>query len=96
MSTFDKAQIEHIAKLARIRLADGEAEHFASEVTNIMEWIEQLQEVNTEGVPAMAGVGNFSMRVREDVVNDGDVQTDVLLNAPDNQFGCFVVPKVVE
>lgn len=96
MSKLESAQIEKIAKLARLRLKDGEAEHFAGEITDIMEWIEQLSEVDTEGVAPMAGVGHFTMRMREDIVNDGDIQEHVLKNAPDAQFGCYVVPKVIE
>ena len=62
-----------------------------------MNWIDQLSEVNTEGVEPMAGVGGFNLRTREvDEVTDGGKQKDVLANAPKNQFGCYVVPKVVD
>ena len=70
--------------------------HYTKELSGIMSWVEQLQEVNTDGVEPMAAVGNMTLRFREDVVNDGNQQQAVLANAPSADYGCFVVPKVIE
>lgn len=85
-----------IGRLARIRLSDNEAEHYTGEINNILGWIEQLQEVNTDGVEQMTSVCDMQLPMREDKITDGDYQEAVLKNAPANDYGCFVVPKVVE
>jgi aspartyl-tRNA(Asn)/glutamyl-tRNA(Gln) amidotransferase subunit C len=89
-------QVKKIAKLARIRLDDGEIGHYASEINNILSWIEQLQEVNTDNVIPLTSVSHEALPWREDVVRDGHKQSDILANATDAQFGCFAVPKVIE
>lgn len=89
-------EIKKIAKLARIRLEDSEVEEFSGKLNSILDWVEQLQEVDTDDVQPMAGVGEATLRLREDVVNDGDINKDVMSNAPSPEFGCFVVPKVIE
>lgn len=85
-----------IAKLARIRLTDEEAEHYTNELNGILGWIEQLQEVDTEGVAQMTSVSEMQLPMRKDEVTDGGYPEAVLKNAPANDYGCFVVPKVVE
>ncbi len=85
-----------IANLARIRLSDTEAEHYTGEINNILGWIEQLQEVNTDGVDQMTSVCEMDLPMRKDEVTDGGYQDEILKNAPANDYGCFVVPKVVE
>lgn len=90
------AQVKKIAKLARIRLSDEEVVHYGAELTNILNWIETLQEVNTDNVPQMASVSSIGLSLRHDEVTDGNIQADVLKNAPKSSFGCFEVPKVVE
>lgn len=94
--SLDKTQIAKIARLARIALTDAEQEHFATELSGILHWIEQLNEVNTEGVPALSSVSGMKLPWREDTVTDGNRQDDVLKNAPRAEHGCFVVPKVIE
>lgn len=94
--SIDSKTIAHISKLARIALTDEEKEAYAGELSSIFDWIEQLSEVDTTGVEPMAGVGNYTQRLRVDEVNDGEKAKDVLKNAPDAQFDCFAVPKVVE
>jgi aspartyl-tRNA(Asn)/glutamyl-tRNA(Gln) amidotransferase subunit C len=90
------AQVKKIAKLARIRLSDEEVDHYGKEISNILNWIETLQEVNTDKVPQMLSVSSVGIPLRADEVTDGDMQADILKNAPKSSFGCFEVPKVVE
>lgn len=97
--SLDTATIRRIASLARIRLEDAEVEKEQAEINGILGWIEQLQEVDTEGVEPMAGgspVPQPMARLRPDVVNDGGQAEAVLANAPDRQGEYFGVPKVVE
>lgn len=93
----DKSTVARIARLARIRVPEGEQETLAGELDNILGWIEQLNEVDTAGVePMSSGVAGLTLRWRDDVVTDGDRRDDVLANAPEARDGHFVVPKVVE
>jgi aspartyl-tRNA(Asn)/glutamyl-tRNA(Gln) amidotransferase subunit C len=89
-------QVRHIAKLARIAMSDDEIERLAPELNNILGWIEQLSEVNTDGVEPLTAVIDQKLRLRDDVVNDGNIRDEVLANAPDAQHGFFAVPKVIE
>ncbi len=92
----DKATVARIAHLARIGIDDSELEPLAAELSNILQWIEQLNEVDTEAVPPMAAVHDQPLRWRADVIDDGDKQADIVANAPDGQDGFFAVPKVEE
>jgi len=85
-----------IAKLSRIRLAPEEVVHYQGEINGILKWIEQLQEVNTDGVAALSSVSEQLLPWRKDVVTDGNIQEQVLKNAPNASYGCFAVPKVIE
>jgi aspartyl-tRNA(Asn)/glutamyl-tRNA(Gln) amidotransferase subunit C len=89
-------QVHHIAKLARIGMSDAEIEALVPELNNILGWVEQLGEVNTEGVEPLATVVDQKLRLRDDVVNDGNIREEVLANAPEAQHGFFAVPKVIE
>lgn len=89
-------QVKKISSLARIRLNDEEVEHYRQEISGILNWIEMLQEVNTDKVPRMSSVSSISLPTRKDEVTDGNIQADILKNAPKSAFGCFEVPKVVE
>lgn len=89
-------QVRHIAQLARIAMSDEELERLVPELNNILGWVEQLGEVDTEGVEPLATVIDQKLRLREDAVTDGDCRDDVLANAPDAQHGFFAVPKVIE
>ncbi len=93
--SLDSKDVSKIAKLARIAVTDDEKKKMTEDLNGIFNWIEQLQEVNTDGIEPMAGVGDYTARLREDVVNDGNVQDKVLSNAPESNFDCYVVPKVV-
>jgi len=92
----DKATVAHIAKLARIRVAEPEQDRLADELSNILTFVEQLGEVDTGNVPPMTSVVAVKLRRREDVVADGGYAEDVVANAPERTQGFFVVPKVIE
>ena len=89
-------QVRHIARLARIAMSDAEIERLAPELNNILGWVEQLGEVNTDGIEPLTAVIDQKLRLRDDAVTDGNVRDDVLANAPDAQHGFFAVPKVIE
>ncbi len=92
----DTKQVRHIAKLARIAMSDAEVEAMVPELNNILGWVEQLSEVNTEGVEPLTAVIDQKLRLRDDKVTDGDKRDAVLANAPEGQHGFFAVPKVIE
>ena len=89
-------QVRHVAKLARIAMSDAEVDALVPELNNILGWVDQLAAIDTEGVEPLTAVIDVKLRLREDVVNDGDVRDLVLANAPDAQHGFFAVPKVIE
>lgn len=88
--------IVKIAKLARIALKPEEIPHFHQELSTIMGMVEILQEINTDNIPQMTSVCAASLPMREDKVTDGNCVDAVLRNAPESEYGCFVVPKVIE
>ena len=92
----DPATVRHIAKLARVAVTDAEVAALAPELTNILGWVEQLQEVDVEGVEPMTAVIPNRLRLREDEVADGGIREEVLKNAPVAEHGFFAVPKVIE
>ena len=92
----DKQAVAKIARLARIEVSDADKEHYAKEISGILQWMEQLSEVNTDGVPQMTSVSAVKLPLRKDVVTDGNQQEAVTKNAPSSDYGCFVVPKVME
>lgn len=94
--SLDTSTVRTIANLARIEVRDDELAHLAGELSGILQFVEQLQELNTDGVPPMTSVAAISLPQRTDVVNDGGYQDKVLANAPDADEGFFLVPKVVE
>ncbi|MBI1386242.1 MAG: Asp-tRNA(Asn)/Glu-tRNA(Gln) amidotransferase subunit GatC [Rhizobiales bacterium] len=92
----DRDTVHHIARLARLRVSDEEADALVGELSGILSWVEQLGEVDTTGVEPMTRVGQRAMRRREDVVDDGGYPDDVVANAPLKEGHFFAVPKVVE
>ena len=94
--SIDTKTVEKIARLARIKVNDTEKEKYANELNNIMQWIEQLQDVNTDGVEPLTSVVDMKLHQRKDEVTDGNIQEKILANAPETTEGFFVVPKVVE
>lgn len=94
--TIDKATVTKIASLARLRINDAEKELYAKQIDGLVHWIEQLAEVNTDGIAPLASVTNITLPLRADAVTDGNIQTQILANAPESAGGFFVVPKIVE
>jgi aspartyl-tRNA(Asn)/glutamyl-tRNA(Gln) amidotransferase subunit C len=92
----DAATVRRIAHLARIAVAEDEVEHLREELNAILAFVEQLSEVDVEGVEPMTSVIPMAMKKRPDEVTDGGIPDDILKNAPAAQDGFFVVPKVVE
>lgn len=92
----DKATVRRIAKLARIALPEERVEPMMAELNGILGWIEQLQEVNVEGVEPMTSVVAQKLRMREDIVTAGGNAAAIVANAPLTEDNFFVVPKVVE
>ena len=92
----DAATVRRVAKLARIAEPESRLEPLARELNSIMAWIEQLNEVDVEGVQPMASAVAAVLPMREDVVADGGDARKVLSNAPRSADGFFIVPKVVE
>jgi len=94
--SIDTATAAHVAKLARIKVEDDALPALAEEFNTILGFIEQLNEVDIEGVEPMTSVTPMRLKRREDVVTDGGHPEKVLSNAPDAREGFFAVPKVVE
>ncbi len=92
----DAATVRRVAHLARIKTPEDRLEPLAQELNGILGWIEQLNEVDVEGVEPMTSNVHQPLRLREDVVTDGGKVDMVLSNAPKSADGFFVVPKVVE
>jgi aspartyl-tRNA(Asn)/glutamyl-tRNA(Gln) amidotransferase subunit C len=94
--SIDLQTVKKIASLSRISVTDAEAEAMVPELNNILGWVEQLGEVDVTGVEPMTAVIPNRLRLREDVVTDGNVRDRVLANAPQAEHGFFAVPKVIE
>lgn len=92
----DEALVRRIARLARIKITDEEARDLVPELSGILDWVEQLGEVDTENVEPMTRVVPIELKKRDDVVNDGDKADTIVANAPMKDDNFFVVPKVVE
>ena len=92
----DKNTINKIARLSRIKLDDKESEDYIKDLNLILDWVEQLNEVNTENVDPLSNVSNETLLLRSDEANLIDNSEDILLNAPEKLENYFVVPKVVE
>ena len=94
--SIDESTAAKVAKLTRIKVEDAALPALAAEFSAILGFIEQLNEVDVEGVEPMTSVTPMRLRRRPDVVSDGDIADRVLANAPDAREGFFAVPKVVE
>ena len=92
----DKNVVKKISRLARIYVSEERSEMFSVDIGNILNWIEQLKEVNTDGVEPLSGVNEHPLAWRDDTVNDGEITDKVLKNAPEKAGEFFVVPKVIE
>ena len=94
--SLDEATVAKIAHLARIHVPQQDLKSLSGELSKILDWVEQLNEVDTEGVTPMTSVVAMQARWREDKVTDGGYAEDVLANAPEAEHGFYTVPKVVE
>ena len=92
----DQATVKRIARLARIKITEEEARGLETELTGILQWVEQLGEVDTTAVEPMTRVVPIELKKRKDVVDDGEIAEDVTRNAPMTENHFYVVPKVVE
>jgi len=92
----DTDAVRQIAHLARVRVPEADLESLADELSKILIWVEQLNDVPTEDVPAMTSAVAVSLPMREDKVSEGDDPDAILANAPERASGFFAVPKVVD
>ena len=92
----DKNTINKIARLSRIKLDDKESEDYIKDLNSILDWVEQLNEVNTENVEPLSNISSSTLPKREDISKDVNSSEEILENAPDKLEGFFAVPKVVE
>jgi len=94
--SLDTATVRRIAKLARIRVDDAEVATLQAELNAILGYVEQLNEVDVSGIEPLSGGAQMAMRLRADIVTDGEIPEQILANAPDRAGEFFAVPKVVE
>ena len=94
--SLDKDTVRKVATLARIKVPDSDLEHLAKELSGVLGWIEQLNEVDVTGIAPMTSVARMNLKMRADEVTDGGDAERVTRNAPEGAHGFFVVPKVVE
>ena len=94
--SIDKDTVKHIAKLARISLDEKKINSLSKDLSSIMEFIEKLNELNTDKISPLTSIINDSLRTREDEVKDGKIRDQILKNSPDKNEEFFVVPKVIE
>ena len=92
----DAETIRRVARLARIAVRDDEVAHLQGEVNAVLAFVEQLNEVNIDGVEPMTSVTPMEMKKRADVVNDGEIADDIVKNAPATEDHFFLVPKFLE
>jgi aspartyl-tRNA(Asn)/glutamyl-tRNA(Gln) amidotransferase subunit C len=92
----DRDTVRRIARLARIAVRDDELDHLSGEIGRIIDWVEQLDTLDTAAVAPMTSAVRATLPMREDVVTDGGYADKLLANAPAKEAGFFVVPKVVE
>lgn len=92
----DASTVKRIGRLARIRVEENEVEKYQAELNAILDFVEQLGEVDVEGVEPMTSVTPMTLRRRDDVVNDGGYPERIVANAPVTEDNFFMVPKVIE
>ena len=92
----DTATVKRVARLARIAVSDADAEALKAELNTILGFVEQMNEVDVVGVEPMTSVAAMSMKMRADIVTEGEQAEGVVANAPAREASFFVVPKVVE
>jgi aspartyl-tRNA(Asn)/glutamyl-tRNA(Gln) amidotransferase subunit C len=96
MSNVTPENIKKVARLAKIELLEAERENLAKQVSGIIGWVDQLNELNTENVEPLINIHGDSLTLNKDVIEDGNIAEDVLKNSKDAKYGYFTVPKVIE
>ncbi|MDR2685888.1 MAG: Asp-tRNA(Asn)/Glu-tRNA(Gln) amidotransferase subunit GatC [Rickettsiales bacterium] len=94
---FPKATLKKFAHLSRIAVSDGDLDNM--NISGVIDWIDQLQKINTDGVEPLLSPANHDLRFREDIVADGNIRDSLLANVPDDtgkRAGYFAVPKIIE
>ena len=94
--SIDKDTVKHISKLARISLDENNVESLSKDLTSIMKFIENLNELNTDKTAPLTSIINASLKSRKDEVKDGKIRDQILKNSPEKNEEFFVVPKVIE
>ena len=94
--TIDLKTIKHISKLSRISVDDEKAKKLAGDMNTIFDFIEKLNELNTDNIEPLTSVAETTLKLRVDEVKSGNIRKDVLKNSPDENEDFFVVPRVVE
>ena len=94
--SIDKDTVKHISKLARISLDEKKTDNLSKDLTSIMKFIENLNELNTDKTNPLTSIINESLRSRKDEVKDGKIRDQILKNSPEKNEEFFVVPKVIE
>ena len=94
--SIDKDIVAKVSNLARIKINNDQLSKISNELESVIDWIDTLNEVNTDGVEPIANVSGQKLPLREDKVTDGGYSEKILNNAPEKESGFFVVPKVVE
>jgi aspartyl-tRNA(Asn)/glutamyl-tRNA(Gln) amidotransferase subunit C len=94
--SLDPATVRRIATLARIHVEEADIPRLQAEINGILGWIEQLNDVNVEGIEPLTGAASMALKMRDDTVTDGGYPDKVLANAPDRAGDFYAVPKVVE
>ena len=94
--SIDKDTVKHISKLARISLDDKKIEGLAKDLSSIMQFIEKLNQLNTDNTIPLTSIINASLKSRDDEVKDGKIREEILKNSPEKNEEFFVVPKVIE
>lgn len=88
--------VRKIAELNAMAVSDDEVNRYLPQLDSLMNWVEQLGEVNTDGIEPLASVNDGKQRLRVDIISDGNMPEKVLANAPEEQAHYYVVPKVIE
>lgn len=91
-----KEDVKHIAELSKLEFSDEEIEYFTEEFAKIIEYVGQLKEIDTEGVEPTYNISSKAQPLREDVVRESLPKEEVLKNAPEEQYGYFKLPKIVD
>ena len=94
--SIDEKIVKKIATLSRITISENEITKLSAELNSIIKWVEQLNEIDTTEILPMTSSVNNTLYLRKDVVSDGNIVDDILLNAPMTEDGFFLVPKVIE